>query len=277
MKIEKSTVEKIRITEIANLDPITVILEDFEPGKGKIIIECYGQSWSSFWPAMGGTITEFFCRCDEHYLAKNLSLIREYVDDYDALGDQVKRRICEMRRSKELESFDARELFDEANYIEDPYGDNAKLMEAVFGDEWRHDLNIPSKINPDYEYLTRIIKTVQQALKQRVNIDLNNLMPIDAIDSMLNMPRDRARAAIQSIIDDRNQFACSAEKMLENKKDSERLDWLDKKNSAMNERCGSNYGWKFDVNHNRIALTDHNLPKHTVREAIDAAMAKEQK
>jgi hypothetical protein len=166
MKIQESTVRKLVISELQNLDPVTVILEDIESGKGKIIIECYGQSWSSFWPAMGGTITEFFCRCDDHYLAKNLSSVREYIDDFDVLGEQVKQRICEMRKNKELDDFDARELFDEANYIEDPYGDNAKLMGAVFGDEWRHDLTIPQKINPDYEYLCRIIKSVQEALRE---------------------------------------------------------------------------------------------------------------
>ncbi len=49
MKIETSTVTKLTITEVARLDPITVILEDIEPRKGKIIIECYGKSWSSYW------------------------------------------------------------------------------------------------------------------------------------------------------------------------------------------------------------------------------------
>lgn len=54
--------------------------------------------------------------------------------------------------------------------------------------------------------------------------------------------------------------------------DAERLDWLDSVTSRTNSRHGTAYGWRFDANRNRAALTDHNLPLMTVREAIDAAM-----
>lgn len=53
--------------------------------------------------------------------------------------------------------------------------------------------------------------------------------------------------------------------------DKARLDWLDAINLRMNERNGSVYGWRYDINHNRAALTDHNLPALTIREAIDCA------
>jgi hypothetical protein len=61
-------------------------------------------------------------------------------------------------------------------------------------------------------------------------------------------------------------------RLREAEKDSDRVNWLDKKNAEMNARTNSNYGWKFDVNHNRIALTDCNWPNHTARQAIDEAM-----
>jgi hypothetical protein len=57
------------------------------------------------------------------------------------------------------------------------------------------------------------------------------------------------------------------------RKDEERLDWLDAANKRTNERMGTVYGWRFDIKHNRAALTDHNLPALTVREAVDAAIA----
>ncbi len=56
-------------------------------------------------------------------------------------------------------------------------------------------------------------------------------------------------------------------------KDAERLDWLDEVNRKTNERNGTRYGWKFDINHNRAALMDHNWPAKSIREAIDAAMS----
>lgn len=58
------------------------------------------------------------------------------------------------------------------------------------------------------------------------------------------------------------------------KADTDRLDWLDAVNQRANARNGSKYGWKFDINHNRAALTDFNVPALSVRVAIDSARAK---
>lgn len=56
--------------------------------------------------------------------------------------------------------------------------------------------------------------------------------------------------------------------------DVRRLDWLDGVNAATNARNGTIYGWRFEVNCNRAALTDHNLPALSVREAIDFAITR---
>jgi len=61
------------------------------------------------------------------------------------------------------------------------------------------------------------------------------------------------------------------DRVRELEEDRARLDWLDSVNLHMNERNGSVYGWKYDINHNRASLTDHNLPALTIREAIDCA------
>lgn len=91
MKIEKSKIEKLKITEAKNLDPVSVYLEDFEPGKGKIIIECYGKSWSSYWGAMSGrTISEFFFDANNDYLACKLAngiQSRVYESPDDEIGE----------------------------------------------------------------------------------------------------------------------------------------------------------------------------------------------
>lgn len=55
-------------------------------------------------------------------------------------------------------------------------------------------------------------------------------------------------------------------------KDIRRLNFLHLANKHMNERNRTVYGWKLEANHNRIALTDHNLPALSVRQAIDNAM-----
>jgi len=58
---------KMQITEAERLDLINVYFEDVEPGKGRIIIECYGEVWCSWWGAMSGrSVMEFVsdCNCD---------------------------------------------------------------------------------------------------------------------------------------------------------------------------------------------------------------------
>lgn len=57
------------IKDYSGLDPVSVFLEDFESGKGKITIECYGKYWSAYWGAMGErTISEFFSSCSDNKL-----------------------------------------------------------------------------------------------------------------------------------------------------------------------------------------------------------------
>lgn len=169
MKIELSTVTKIRLTELDRLDPITVILEDIAPRQGKIIIECYGESWSSYWGGMGQkNIAEFFCCCDKHYLSKNLSSINSEITDEGVICDWLRSEIISSRRHFSYTKERARELWDDVEfYVEN----NANclhteqcndLLLEIIGDDWWHDL--PTKTNPEYEYLCRIIDAVQNGI-----------------------------------------------------------------------------------------------------------------
>lgn len=59
------------------------------------------------------------------------------------------------------------------------------------------------------------------------------------------------------------------ERIIELMEDEIRLDHLQKCNEAFNKRAGSNYGWRVDWNHNRIALIDTGASGVSVRKAID--------
>jgi len=146
MKIERTQIQRLRIAEADRLDPVTVYMEDYEPGKGKIIIECYGKSWSSFWGSMASnTIAEFLCCCDEHYLAKNLSSIDADVIDFDSLD-----KLLDMECTEDLIKFD--------------YQLVADAVKRKTGYDM-HDFRMPMKPNPEYQYLCRIIRAVQEALE----------------------------------------------------------------------------------------------------------------
>lgn len=73
MIIKQTTVTRLEITEAPKLDPIRVYVEDYESGKGRIVINCYDAAWAGYWGGMSGrTISKFFTDCDAEYLAGNL-------------------------------------------------------------------------------------------------------------------------------------------------------------------------------------------------------------
>lgn len=149
MKIEKSKVVKLKLTGLERLDPVSVIIEDIGEGHGKIYIECFGKAWSAYWCAMGDqNISEFFCSCDEHYIAKNLSNIDSEAYDIDAIKAAAKEKGIDCWR-------------------DDPWNDY-EFLTAMYGSDpidWRDSL--PKEPNPEYEYLCRIIKAVQAGLTEQ--------------------------------------------------------------------------------------------------------------
>jgi hypothetical protein len=75
VKIESATVKALRITEFPGLDPVMIILQDVASGKGRLIIECYGEAWALFWGAMGeeNTIGQFIAKAPQEYIAEKLT------------------------------------------------------------------------------------------------------------------------------------------------------------------------------------------------------------
>ncbi len=74
MRVEETKTEKIYISELENLDPITVFIEELGKEKGKITIECFGRCWTSYWGAMWKehTVRQFFKKVDRDYAANCL-------------------------------------------------------------------------------------------------------------------------------------------------------------------------------------------------------------
>lgn len=186
MKIETGTVTIVRITGIEashSLDPIRVTLDDIEPGKGRITIECWGKAWASYWGGMGSqTIAQFFVGCNNGYLIDNLAYGQQLERtrySADALVKLAEKTICERRRSATpawldlggLEKDAARELFNDVGdlaYLEDPMScwSQSTLLTSIFGEEWFHYIDgRAAEPNPEYVYLDRIVTAVREALQ----------------------------------------------------------------------------------------------------------------
>ena len=134
-----TTISGFDITDVEGLDRITVYYENYYEGQGRITIICSDEAWSCYLGAMGTNILDFFVSCDEHYIAKKLSNIKSSVIDYDLISDKICKDVNQ----------ETALLYSE-------------LLSEEYGQDWR--MNLPTTSNYKYEYLCRIIKTVQEAI-----------------------------------------------------------------------------------------------------------------
>jgi hypothetical protein len=59
------------IKDLPDLDEITVVLLDFAPGRGRVVIECFGKAWGAYWSNMQGLcLREFLVSSELDYLIK---------------------------------------------------------------------------------------------------------------------------------------------------------------------------------------------------------------
>lgn len=61
------------VFDVDKLDPITVFLQDLEPGKGRMVVECWCTSWAAYWGAMGECqVREFVLDAHADYIATRM-------------------------------------------------------------------------------------------------------------------------------------------------------------------------------------------------------------
>lgn len=156
MNIEQSKITKLLIRDLKALDPVTVTIEDLHEWAGIITITCYGKAWTAYWGSMGCNLAEFFCSCDNQYIAKNLSDLDNEVYDADKMNTDAEAAGISIWGR------------------DDPWNDY-DLMSQLYGNdmsEWSYQ--IPKKSNSEYTYLIRIIEAVKDALKVYLDGGINN-------------------------------------------------------------------------------------------------------
>jgi hypothetical protein len=74
MNVTRSTVSMLTIAGAPGTDPIRVVTENYAPGQGRIIIQCWDRSWTAAWFAMNGqSIEQFFAEAGWDYAMSNLT------------------------------------------------------------------------------------------------------------------------------------------------------------------------------------------------------------
>jgi hypothetical protein len=168
MRIETTTIEKLMITNINDLDPVAVYLEDQGEGKGKITITCYGKAWTAFWGSMGCNVREFIISCDNGYLLRKLDhRVERDVMAYDQTASHVRRLIIEQRRARSITKRLAREYWEKTEAMEDvsckeDIREYAGDLQEIAGPFW-YD-GFPTEENDEYYHLNKIVTAVKDAL-----------------------------------------------------------------------------------------------------------------
>lgn len=184
--VEKIDVLSFVITGAERLDPVRVMIENYEPGKGRITITCYGKAWTAAWFAMGGDdVQTFIKRVSNEYLIGYFDpQLRSTVDDdNDANLLFVKSEIIKLRREREIDAVQAREMWDEAENADDVkesccfFGVGNKLLNLFGDDPWYADW--PTAPNPKYQYLERVLNAVRDGLKQIEKVEPVTVCLID--------------------------------------------------------------------------------------------------
>lgn len=169
--VEKINVLAFIITGAERLDPVRVMIENYEPGKGRITITCFGKARTGAWFAMGGdTVQEFIKRVSNEYLIGYFDpqMRSTMNDDNDANLLFVKTEIIKLRRQKEIDADKAREMWYEAENADDvkvnccDYGIGNELLNLFGDDPWY--AKWPSVPNPECQYLDRILNAVRVGL-----------------------------------------------------------------------------------------------------------------
>lgn len=73
MRIEEKKVESFVIYDAPALDPVLVVLDNMGHGRGKLIVECFGSTWSTYWGAIGDcSLREFIISCSPDYIQNRM-------------------------------------------------------------------------------------------------------------------------------------------------------------------------------------------------------------
>lgn len=169
--VTKTDVLAFTITGADRLDPVRVVIENIEPGRGLLTVTCFGKSWNAGWGSMGDcTVQAFINRVSNDYLIGCMApqLRASTDDDNEANLIFVKKEIIKLRRQQEVGWIEARNMWIEAENSDDVKESCCNFhlgrhLLNLFGDDpWYAAW--PSVPNPDYQYLDRILNAVRVGL-----------------------------------------------------------------------------------------------------------------
>ncbi|WP_282366432.1 hypothetical protein [Pseudomonas sp. PS02290] len=208
MQVAASTIQKIEITEIKALDPVTCILEDLGRYRGSLAVSCAGRSWVRQWNNTGAnSIAEYIGWQDAEYLASALApTMSPTIYDESLLVAYAKTVVVERRLGKSLDygsidKDDARRLFNACENLRGYMTFDSLpsvLMTELFGDEWFYAAAHAQGRNPAFEYIKRISQAVIDGVAQ--------LRPVHSAKNRFGLDMDYFRRRLNRLSRDLADF-----------------------------------------------------------------------
>ncbi|PUB80892.1 MAG: hypothetical protein DBP02_19810 [gamma proteobacterium symbiont of Ctena orbiculata] len=149
MNIENRQTKTYILTDLDSLDPVTVYVTNYEPGRGKVVVECFGKAWAYFWGSMGElTLQQFFVSCNNDYILNKL-LEDTRQTDFEEINNIAHKNGSLLCVSSDIEVALA-----------------ADEMSNLFGPDWFMDL--PTCNTSEYVYLGRIVNAIKEAFTEEL-------------------------------------------------------------------------------------------------------------
>ena len=166
MHLQTTHLTKLTITEVPNLDPVDVIVEDLAPGEGRATIRCHGEVWTYFWGSLTTPLAEFIGSKDTGYLLGKFTPNMETSEiDRKALTELVRAEIIRRRRCESLVKAQARSLWPADGSL---YSASEQDLFEYVCDVFNIDdatYRIPRRSTDRATYVVRVIAAVRDALR----------------------------------------------------------------------------------------------------------------
>ncbi|EPN6531218.1 hypothetical protein L349_07221 [Enterobacter sp. MGH 3] len=244
--VEKMDVLAYTVTGAERLDPVRVMIENYEPGKGRITVTCYGRAWTGAWFAMGGdTVQDFIKRVSNDYLIGCLAPRLESTidDDNEANLNFVKQQIIKLRQEREIEAYVAREMWAEAENADDVKANccdflvGEKLLNLFGDDPWY--AGWPKVPNHEYQYLERVLNAMREGLNEleRAVMSTNLKEWLQQTIAELEEERD----AVPGVVNEDAAMALAAMKLALASLEADVVAWTDEQELRDVEKYGCGY------------------------------------
>ena len=183
MKVIDKLIRSLRIEDSIKQDPVTVYFENLGRSKGKVTIEYFGETYSTYWGATGcDTIEEFFVYASNDYIIDRFSDCNRTIFDSNKFfsdaneknKDNLAKGLINQREFEDLEEKIESIRFEE-NFDYNFGSDGCKpIHEDFFGEifgkhleymeEWWIEYETPFMVNPEYTHIDTLINIVKEAL-----------------------------------------------------------------------------------------------------------------